>query len=446
MYNPLSNPHRFIRTAISFALILIFCLLNPLSGFAANAADSVVRLVIQFAPGDTIIREVRFSTPSITGLQALQMTDLEIVTMDSGYGPYVCSINGFGSCTDFSKYWDYQYLDGNAWEEYPVGANGSTLVDGAVEGWMFHAYGDGDALPDYTNLESAIDALNWLRTQQNGATGGFAAVSDTLLALGSNRENPSLWRLAQGNPSFNDYLIANQVSIASNSAASSGKLASGLRAAANTCWWPTAKKPSAYYISATGAYETGNYGAGHQTWAILGEVAFGNSVPALAVTYLKGLVKPNGGWEWDAGFGTDSNTTAMAIQALLATGEPVSSDYIQNGLDYLKTLQNDDGGFYYAPFNNLPADSETNSTAYVVMAVRASGQDPATWTKGGHDPIEYLLSQQLPNGSFQYQSATPGANLFSTVQVISALLGKYYPLPGSDLSQCPTVYMPVLFR
>lgn len=51
-------------------------------------------------------------------------------------------------------------------------------------------------------------------------------------------------------------------------------------------------------------------------------------MPADAVSYLKSLAQPSGGWEWGPGWGADTNATALALQALLATGELRASTVI----------------------------------------------------------------------------------------------------------------------
>src|SRR5205823_6603406 len=146
-----------------------------------------------------------------------------------------------------------------------------------------------------------------------------------------------------------------------------------------SCFQKNSHTPADYYNSDTGVY---GEGAGHQAWSILGTVALAQSVPANAVTYLKGLQQGNGGFEWEPGWGTDTNSTALAIQALLAAGEANNSTAVVNAVAYLATAQNNDGGFNYDPAA-VSHPSDGNSTSWVVQALVAAGQDPTsgTWTK-----------------------------------------------------------------
>ncbi len=144
-----------------------------------------------------------------------------------------------------------------------------------------------------------------------------------------------------------------------------------------------------------------------------------------------------------AGLTSDTNTTALAIQALIAAGEPISSTVVVNALNFLKTSQNEDGGFPYDPDSSWGTQSDTNSTAYVVQAIWAAGQDPTVdpWVINQTNPIEFLLNMQLEDGSFEWQDGS-GSNLLATQQAIPALLGNPYPFHISTLLECETDYIP----
>ena len=58
---------------------------------------------------------------------------------------------------------------------------------------------------------------------------------------------------------------------------------------------------------------------------------------------------------------------------------------IQKALNYLRTLQNDDGGF-----GNPGKESAVSNTEWTVMAIAAAGEDPHKWKKNGQTPIDYL--------------------------------------------------------
>jgi hypothetical protein len=295
-------------------------------------------------------------------------------------------------------------------------------------------------------VTAALEALDWLRPLQSATDGGYGGESgsaETLLAIGANHYEAALWRQQTGGPSLSNYWLGRAQSYSSVGAAEAGKLMVGA-VAADICWPYNAMQPGAYYSETSGVY---GVGAGRQAWAILGTVALSETVPAQATQYLRDLAQTNGGWAWQPGFGTDTNTTALALQALIATGEPLSSTWVTQGLAYLKSAQNADGGFSYDPDSPASTASDANSTTYVLQALLAAGQDPAAseWSKGQNNPILFLLSLQLPDGSFEWQKGL-GASQVATRQAVVALLGRTFPLRVAPTRSCPASYLPMVSR
>ena len=167
------------------------------------------------------------------------------------------------------------------------------------------------------------------------------------------------------------------------------------------------------YNAETGAYANNAFS---QSIAILGLACTGNTVGAKAADNLKALAVQGGGW----GFGgnADPDSTAIAIQALLAAGVPKTDPKVAEGLAWLKANQGNDGGWGFDP-----NDSNTSSTAFAIQALLALGEDPesAAYTKNGVTPVQYLLSKQLPDGSFVGYDPAFAAN-----QVVPALAGRTF--------------------
>ncbi|MGP3990451.1 prenyltransferase/squalene oxidase repeat-containing protein [Streptomyces sp. 3N207] len=91
---------------------------------------------------------------------------------------------------------------------------------------------------------------------------------------------------------------------------------------------------------------------------------------------------------------SDTNATALAVQALAAVGG--RSDVVREAVEWLTSVQNKDGGWGSAPH----AASDANSTSLVIGALHAVGKDPAKSTaQGGDSPYDALLSFQLTCGS-----------------------------------------------
>lgn len=447
-----------ISLGIALTLTAIFALLALPALTSADGPDRA-KIVVQVDDNDAIVRNIGFTAP-ISGLKALEMTGLDVITYDAGWGIAVCSIDGVGcpadncfSCNPDGKYWSYNYWDNslNDWQGYAVGATSSSLSDGAIDGWRWGAWGANSMLPA-PPITSASAALTWLSSQQqlDGGYGSAGASVESMLSIGANRHQAAYWRPngTLSGPSLGIYVFGHSAAYVNNPAAS-GKLAVAI-AAAGDLWPAGVLKPMSYYSPTTGAY--GASGSAPHAWAMLGTVALSQPVPVTAVTYLKNMAQPNGGWEWSPGWGTDTNSTALAIQALIAAGEPITSSVIISAVNYLQAAQNTDGGFPYDPNSVWGTDSDANSTAYVVQALQAIKQNEligsanfGAFVLTDTKAISFLLGMQLADGSFEWQSGG-GSNLLATQQAIPALLRKAFPFKIRDVADSPAVYLPLVLK
>ena len=400
---------------------------------------SSAAVVVDLGDGATAVRWVDFDQP-LSGLEVLEASGLEVTVAESSFGPAVCAIEGVGCPVDNcfcspDLYWNYGYWDGSAWQTYPVGANDSIVeANGTIEGWRWGGFTGAQAAPD--RAIAAATALEWMRTLQDPATGGYgdsvAGALEVLMAVGANNIPGATWRAADETPSLADFVRRTGRRFAGDGAAAAGKLAVALTAA-GACRPARLATPLDFFDEAAGVFAPDN---GFNVWGILGTAALSETVPASAVEALVGHQQADGGWEWQAGFGTDTNTTALAVQALIATGADPVDPAIAAALDFLKSAQQADGGFVYDPASP-DFGSDANSTAYVVQALAAAGEDATgeRWTVDGVTPYDFLLSLQQPDGSFVWQAGTP-ANLLSTAQAIPALLSRPYPLAVRPLERC----------
>ena len=424
---------------------------QPAAFESAESSDPAT-IVVEFTATNRLVRQINLTT-TVSGIEALQRTGLHIVTKDFGFAIAVCSIEGVGCPEDTcfcnsSNFWNHEYWKGSSWQHQTPGTN---VSPGAIEGWRWGEW-NAEPIPPAPQLIAAFNALEWFRSQQspNGSYGSGSGCSisssvDALITLGANNLDADEWRKGPDLPTLMDFIAQNGECYANNNASSAGKLAVGL-IGSGACWPNSGVKPSDYYSSSTGIMQAWS---GPQSWAILGSLALSESIPAPAIDYLKNLVKPNGAWEWQNGLGTDTNTTALVIQTLIAYGEPIDSNIVISGLQYLKSAQNRDGGITYDPFSPWGTDSDANSTAFAIQAIVAAGQDPltGTWLMTNTSPITYLMSLQMPNGAFLWQSNDTSANLLSTQQAIAALLRRPYPFRIGLLPECPAyVHLPLVIK
>jgi hypothetical protein len=283
------------------------------------------------------------------------------------------------------------------------------------------------------------EVLDWLRAHQS-ADGGFASDFDSASGLGATMEavfaivaggeDPATWGQAGNTPiSF----LESQASSALSTPGDTAKLTLAALAAG--------RGPRDFggidLVSSLEAKldDDGLYGgaeAGNvvsQSLAILALKAAGRPIPASALAWLVGVQLDNGSWSWNGditpGSG-DSNSTALALQALVAAHEQDAA--VNKALEYLHSIQNEDGGFPYQKPSEFGSDTDANSTAYVIQALIATGNDPTSsdWTVGGNTPLTALAALQLESGAFAWQAAVPGENFLASVQAIPALEGKAF--------------------
>jgi hypothetical protein len=153
------------------------------------------------------------------------------------------------------------------------------------------------------------------------------------------------------------------------------------------------------------------------------------------VGYLESKQLDDGCWKFSDSFGCDTNTTALAIEALLAAGVDPSESSVEDALDYLEDAQNGDGGWPYDPLSSWGTDSDANSTAFVIQALVAAGEDvdeDGRWqAPDGTTPLKALLAFQNPQtGAFTRSGED---NAYATYQSIPALLLE--PYPGAPKTQ-----------
>ena len=271
------------------------------------------------------------------------------------------------------------------------------------------------ALPETNAVLAGAAYIKSIQT----ADGTYGANSpgqnmDAVLAVRAAGYDPAKDLVGGKGPA--QFLIANASAVPS--AAAAAKAALGAKALGldpkSVGGTDLIAKVNAGYDPTKGTYAGDDFS---QSLAMLGLACTGNSVPAGAINALKATeVATGGGW----GFGgtADPDTTALAIQALLASGTPKTDAAVIRALAHLKGTQGTDGGWGFDP-----AESNANSTAFVIQAFLALGENPEAdaFKRSGVTPVAYLLSQQNPDGSFK--GFDPA---FATNQVLPALAGRTF--------------------
>lgn len=295
------------------------------------------------------------------------------------------------------------------------------------------------AVTDGSN--AALKATSYLKTQQND-DGGYgtkaSTISDTVMAVIAFKTAGVKLPVKNGTGTL-DYLKKNAPAIADRNqkvanAAQIAQLIVALKAAgedpkafAGTDWITLLKDTQDKAIGLFGNTEIS------QAWAMIALEMAGEEVPDNAVAWLTGQQEDNGGYAFDTKggmIGADTNSTALVVQALIGAGEKKTALSVKKALDYLRTQQNTDGGFPFVKPSAFGTDSDSNSTAWVIQALLATGEDieDGEWVKTSVAPMGCLISLQKPNGAFVFQKTVPDDSLLSTLQAVPALMEKPFPL------------------
>jgi len=296
---------------------------------------------------------------------------------------------------------------------------------------------------------AATHAIAWLHTQQG---------SDGTIAGDASRTEETMWGLAANGVSVASLSTNGKTTVDSlrshiateeKTAGNIGSLVLAVAAAGldsrNFAGHDLLQDLQCTYDSSTGAYNTQLF---NDALAVLALPA--GAAPPKATQFLASRQQTDGGWEFQAGFGSDTNTTALVLMALVAAdGLDVTAK--EKALAYLKLHQKPSGGFEYATPFTPPGDSDPDSDAAVIEALLATGQDPtaAAWSVGEKNAVIDLLTFQYPNGGLGFarpgSSTTAAADAFSTTQALPALASKYLPVKrttGVMPSACPASSTP----
>ncbi|MBT2472543.1 terpene cyclase/mutase family protein [Streptomyces sp. ISL-66] len=197
---------------------------------------------------------------------------------------------------------------------------------------------------------------------------------------------------------------------------------------------PAPAVPSGLFGKSDPTYD----GVWRQSFALLAQHTVGVRPARQAVDWLVGQQCADGGFAsfradtgaaCDAKTVLDTNATAVAVQALKALGGQDAA--VTKGVAWLKSVQNEDGGWAYVP----GSPSEASSTSVVISALAVAGEKPAeVRSKAGKSAYDGLLSFQLgcsaepaaDRGAFAYQPTADGklpANADATAAAVLAGLG-----------------------
>lgn len=321
------------------------------------------------------------------------------------------------------------------------------------------------AFPLETDDEVITDALDYLASVQDPASGAIGSYSDSAwatIAIAAAGEDPNEF----GDPSVVDYLKDNAAEQAWEYNPVTG-LARVILAAVAACEDPAAfgsgdptcvpdgdyvAALKSYYSEAEGQFvyegcleydsvtwECLAYGTVTDTinddfWGLMALIAAGEPQDSTMVTSVAAFIEANqgfdGGWSYatptsSTYYGSDNDDTAAALMALAAAGGASDSYIVDMAVAFMQYNQGLSGGFMYDSYS---AESLA-STVWAVDAIVASGQNPtaAEWTTDAN-PVDFIMSYRQADGSFLDSGAWSPNPVRDTADSVISLTGNFYPV------------------
>jgi hypothetical protein len=185
-------------------------------------------------------------------------------------------------------------------------------------------------------------------------------------------------------------------------------------------------------------------------YAILAKKLVCGAVPAAALATVRDAQQSNGGWNFNGdptGTDLDIDTSALAIETLVAGGAGPSDPNVHAALTFLADNQQADGAW-----QSFGSD-DPNSTSLAILGITATGFDvtsscwrdtvePAKAGSAYAGPDAWLESQQQSDGRIQSPNDGFGINTFATSQTVEGLLRSWLPIVRASAPTCAVVPTP----
>jgi hypothetical protein len=274
-----------------------------------------------------------------------------------------------------------------------------------------------------TTTDPGLAAAGWLAQQiENDPTLGAGTLADAIFAFAAVGAGQSAAGTALAEIEANlDAFVAPGGSLAPGAVAKA-MLAVQVQGADLTTFGGRDLESDLRGLLTVGGPDDGRLGVGSvldQSLAILALSRTAGGVPSTAVTWLSAAQCPSGEYHWDSSCpaapgSEDPDTTAIAVQALLAGGATTAADA---ATAWLLSIQQTGGGL---PSFGL---ANTNSTGVGGQALRAAGE-----TVAADAAATFVLSlafgcEAEPSdvGAIGWAVGIPGFLVFSTPQALLAL-------------------------
>ncbi|MFT3863008.1 MAG: prenyltransferase/squalene oxidase repeat-containing protein [Solirubrobacterales bacterium] len=163
-------------------------------------------------------------------------------------------------------------------------------------------------------------------------------------------------------------------------------------------------------------------------YAVLALRSAGIANVADSLDWLREAQNEDGGWGDTVGAPSNADGTGAVLQALSP-----SSKASQKGVGYLRQAQQKGGGFRLGGNGAL----NTQSTAWAIEGLLAAGANPAEFKRGGKSAYQYLEDNQDGDGHYRYSAQSDQTPVWVTGEVLVAASEKYLPLEAAPRAPKP---------
>ena len=150
-----------------------------------------------------------------------------------------------------------------------------------------------------------------------------------------------------------------------------------------------------------------------------------------SISWLAKVQNRDGGWGDLPQSPSTADGTAAVMQAIPDT------EAAEHGLGYLRKAQRPSGGF---PLGGGGAVN-SQSTAWAVQGMLAVGADPSL-AQSGKSALDYLEARQDGDGHYRYSDSSDQTPIWVTGQVLPATAGEAYPVTPVSVQPAPAPTSP----
>jgi energy-coupling factor transport system substrate-specific component len=138
-----------------------------------------------------------------------------------------------------------------------------------------------------------------------------------------------------------------------------------------------------------------------------------------SVSWLRSVQNDDGGWGDVPNSPSTADGTGAVMQALSRGSKPMG-----RAVNYLRGVQRKGGGF------SLGGNGVVNSqsTAWAIQGILAAGGDPGAYRRGGVSAPEYLEARQASDGHYRYSRNSDQTPVWVTGEALVATSNSYFPI------------------